>query len=93
MHVYIMTNKSNNVLYVGVTNDIKRRIEEHKQGINDGFTKKYNVVKLVYCEEITNADDAIRREKQLKSWTRQKKISLVQTLNPDWNDISDILNN
>ena len=92
MFVYIMTNKSNSVLYIGVTNDILRRIEEHKQGINDGFTKKYNVNKLVYCEEINNPDEAIQREKQLKKWSRQKKELLIQTLNPNWNDISNSLN-
>ena len=92
MHVYIMTNKSNHVLYIGITNDIKRRMEEHKQGINDGFTKKYNVSKLVYCEEISNADQAIQREKQLKKWSRQKKILLIENLNPAWNDISGTLN-
>ena len=73
MFVYILTNKSNSVLYIGTTNDIKRRLDEHRSGEIEGFTKKYNVFKPVYCEEIKSPEDAIKREKQLKKWTRQKR--------------------
>ena len=68
--VYIMTNKYNRVLYVGVTNDLNRRLYEHKNGLLEGFTKRYNVHKLVYCEETWNINDAIAREKEIKGWKR-----------------------
>ena len=86
MYVYIMTNKTNSVLYIGVTNDIVRRVREHKMQQIDGFTKKYNVTKLVYFEEFSDPHTAISREKQLKHWIRAKKIALIETKNPDWND-------
>ena len=85
--VYILTNKTNTVLYVGVTNDIKRRIFEHKENVNDGFTAKYNVNKLVYCEFTSNIESAIEREKQLKKWNREKKIKLIEEQNPEWKDL------
>jgi len=85
--LYIMTNKSNNVLSTGVTNDLKRRIYEHKAKLISGFTKKYNVNKLVYYEVFGDAYNAISREKQIKSGSRQKKINLVNNLNPKWSDL------
>ena len=92
MFVYILTNKSNSVLYIGTTNDIKRRLDEHRSGEIEGFTKKYNVFKPIYCEEIKNPEDAIKREKQLKKWTKQKKIKLIESLNPEWKDLSELIN-
>ena len=89
MFVYIMTNKSNSVLYIGVTNDIRRRIEEHRLGINDGFSKRYSICKLVYCEKYDDPNKAISREKQLKGWIRKKKDLLIESANPNWNDISE----
>ena len=78
--IYIITNKSNNVLYTGVTNDLKRRIFEHKEKIIDGFTRKYNVNRLVYYEISNNIENAILREKQIKAGSRQKKIDLINNL-------------
>ena len=86
MYVYILTNKVNSVLYIGVTNDLKRRVYEHKQEQIDGFTKKYHITKLVYFENFSDPYTAISREKQLKRWTRVKKNALIETKNPDWND-------
>ena len=87
-YVYMMTNKGNTVIYVGMTNDIQNRIWEHKQGINKGFTKQYGCTKLVYYEEYQWVQDAIAREKQLKAGSRQKKIDLINLENPEWNDLS-----
>jgi putative endonuclease len=87
--VYIVTNASNNVLYVGITNDLQRRIREHKRKIHDGFTSKYECNKLVYFEEYNQVQDAINREKQLKSGNRAKKIALIVTDNSNWKDLSD----
>ena len=88
-YVYIMTNYHETTFYIGVTNSIYRRIEEHKQHLNKGFTDKYNLEKLVYCEYFTNISDAISREKQLKAWRRQWKIDLIRSNNPDFKDISN----
>ena len=88
-YVYILTNRTNAVMYIGVTSDLSRRIYEHKNKMIDGFTKKYNVHKLVYIEEYSDVNDAIAREKQLKRWVRSKKNALVETLNPNWDDWSD----
>ncbi len=88
-YVYILTNKSNNVLYVGVTNDLIRRIFEHKNKLVEGFTKKYNLRKLVYYEATNDIEGAINREKQLKNWHRDWKINLIDQFNPDWKDLSD----
>ena len=88
MYIYFLTNKNNSVIYIGVTNDIKRRILEHKSGINDSFTKRYNVDKLIYLEEYSDPDQAIKREKQLKGWKRDKKIALINQFNPEWKDLS-----
>ena len=79
-----MTNAYNNVMYIGVTNDLRRRVSEHKLGMNEGFTKKYQVHKLVYCEHFTDIRAAIAREKQLKGWTRAKKNALVEATNQNW---------
>jgi len=87
-YVYILTNKSNKVLYTGVTNNILRRIYEHKAGFIKGFTKKYRVKKLVYFESFTNPNDAIAAEKKIKGWLRSKKIVLIESMNPNWKDLS-----
>ena len=89
-YVYILTNKTDAVMYIGVTNDLRRRLYEHKNEQIDGFTKKYNVHKLVYFEEYSEINTAISREKQLKHWVRSKKNALVQSKNPNWNDWSEI---
>ncbi|HCY77248.1 MAG TPA: excinuclease ABC subunit C [Ignavibacteriales bacterium] len=86
-YLYILTNWSNKVIYIGVTNNLQRRLYEHKNKLIDGFTKKYNLNKLVYYECFTNINDAIRREKELKKWRREKKNILVETMNPEWNDL------
>ena len=87
-YVYILTNWNNKVMYIGVTNDLERRVYEHKHKLVDGFTKKYNVSKLVYFETTTDVYAAISREKQLKNWSRKKKNQLVEKINPDWNEIA-----
>ncbi len=86
-YVYILTNEYNNVMYIGVTNDLKRRVYEHKTGLIDGFTKRYSVHKLVYAESCNDVYAAIAREKQLKRWRREKKNALVETVNPEWKEI------
>jgi putative endonuclease len=85
--VYIMTNRSG-TLYAGVTNNLERRVFEHKQKKIPGFTKKYNIDRLVYNEETPNIEEAIAREKQIKGWLRKKKIALIESLNPVWKDLS-----
>lgn len=87
-YVYILTNKTNNVLYIGMTGDIQRRISEHKSEMIDGFSKRYHTHKLVYFEEFSHPQEAIAREKQLKGYKRYKKILLIDTINPEWNDLS-----
>ena len=87
-YVYIMTNKSK-TLYTGISNNLIRRVYEHKNKLVEGFTKKYNIEKLVYFELFNNPDDAIRREKQIKGWLRKKKIDLIKSMNPEWKDLSD----
>ena len=88
-YVYILTNKNNRVMYIGVTNDLVRRLYKHKQELVDGFTKRYHVHKLVYYEQTTDVRSAIEREKQLKGWIRARKNELVETINPDWRDLSE----
>jgi|SRR3989344_3445941 len=88
-YVYILTNVSNNVLYTGVTNNLRRRIYEHKNKLIPGFTSKYNLNKLVYFESFNSINDAIENEKRIKGWLRSKKISLVDNFNPNWNDLSE----
>ena len=86
-YVYIMTNKSK-TLYTGVTNDLTRRVYEHKHKLIPGFTQKYNITKLVYYEETSDIHAAIAREKQSKGWLREKKINLIESMNPNWVDLS-----
>ena len=88
-YVYILANWNNEVLYIGVTNNLERRLYEHKMQLVDGFTKKYNVHKLVYYEYTSEVEAALAREKQLKGWTRKKKDSLIATMNPQWYDLSE----
>lgn len=90
-YLYIMTNNYNSVLYTGVTNDLQRRVYEHKSKSIEGFTKKYNITKLVYYEIFEDASTAISREKQIKAGSRQKKIDLVNSLNQEWKDLYDDL--
>ena len=88
-YVYFTTNKNNNVIYVAVTGNLLQRIYQHKNKIFAGFTKKYNVDKLVYYEIYNNIEDAIRREKQLKNWHREWKMRLIEEHNPEFNDLYD----
>ena len=87
--VYILANEYNNVLYIGVTNNLERRVNEHRSGMIEGFTKQYHVDKLVYYECCHDVRDAIAREKQLKHWNRQKKDLLEETMNPGWKDLGE----
>ena len=87
--MYILASQRNGTLYVGVTNDIGRRMYEHKAGIFEGFTKKYKIHHLVYAEEFQNIGDAIHREKCIKKWNRAWKLNLIEQLNPQWKDLSD----
>ncbi len=86
-YIYLLANKHNNVLYTGVTNDLIRRVYEHKNKLVAGFTKKYNVVRLVYYEVCGSIITAIEREKQIKGWSRKKKQDLINVLNPEWTDL------
>ncbi|MBP5616848.1 MAG: GIY-YIG nuclease family protein [Elusimicrobiaceae bacterium] len=86
--VYILTNHTNTVLYIGVTSNLERRIYEHKSGLLPGFSKRYKLCKLVHCESCSSILDAIRREKQLKSWRRSWKEELINRVNPQWKDLS-----
>jgi putative endonuclease len=88
-YVYIMTNKNNTVLYTGVTSDLVKRVYEHKNKLADGFTKKYNAVKLVYYEVFDDISEAIRREKQIKGGSRDNKVRLIESMNPRWDDLYD----
>ncbi|MBO5050611.1 MAG: GIY-YIG nuclease family protein [Clostridia bacterium] len=90
-YVYILSNWNHRVLYIGVTNDLKRRLYEHKNGLVDGFTKRYNVHKLVYFDATSDVYAAITREKQLKGWKRERKIKLIEEKNPKWDDLSKAL--
>lgn len=87
-YVYILTNLKNTVLYTGVTNHLRRRVEEHKNKTGSKFTSRYNVNKLIYYEIFNDIRMAIYREKQIKAGSRQKKIDLVNSLNPEWNDLA-----
>ena len=86
--VYLMGNKTRSVLYIGVTNDLERRVAEHKAHVLPGFTDRYNATDLLYAEECPRIDDAIAREKQLKGWSRKKKIALISSTNPAWKDLA-----
>lgn len=88
-YVYILTNKWNSVLYIGVTNDLGRRVYEHREKKVESFTIKYNVTKLVYYEVFPDALSAITREKQIKTGSRQKKIDMINDFNPLWEDLYD----
>ena len=88
-YVYILTNKSDRVMYIGVTNNLERRVYEHKQELIDGFTKRYHVHKLVYYEVTSDVRAAIEREKILKGWLRARKNALVESMNPEWRDLSE----
>ncbi len=90
-YVYFLTNWNNRVIYTGVTNDLNRRIYEHKNKLIDGFSKKYNLTKLVYIEETDDIKAAITREKEIKKWRREKKDKLVNQINPNWKDLSETL--
>ncbi len=87
-YIYILTNKYNTTFYIGVTNSITKRLFEHRTGLTDGFTKKYNLKKLVYLEEYNDIKEAIAREKQLKNWHRDWKLNLIRKMNPEFNDLS-----
>ena len=90
-YVYIMASKRNVTLYIGATNDLARRVDEHRQGMVSGFTKRYGVHRLVYYEEHGDVKDAIAREKQIKKWRRAWKMNLVEDVNPEWRDLCDLL--
>ena len=87
-YVYIMTNKKDGTLYTGVTNNLQRRVYEQKNKLLPGFTKRYNLSQLVYFDSTSDVNAAIAREKQIKGWLRTKKIELIETENPEWNDLS-----
>ena len=87
-YVYILTNKTNSVIYIGITNNLLRRLYEHKNKLLDGFTKKYNINKLVYFEQTSDINEAIKREKTLKKWNREWKIELIKKQNPEFKDLS-----
>ena len=86
-YVYILTSRRNGTLYIGVTNDLIKRIWEHKNHSKKGFTEKYNICQLIYFEQTNNINSAINREKQLKSWNRKWKLDLIEKVNPDWKDL------
>lgn len=86
-----MTNSDNRVIYSGITSNLTRRVYEHRNKLVEGFTKKYNVVKLVYYESFEEVEEAIKREKQIKAGSRQKKLDLINSMNPLWDDLYDCL--
>jgi len=88
-YIYILASQKNGTLYIGVTNDLMRRVWEHKNKVNKGFTSKYNVTKLVYYEEFDYIGEAILREKTLKKWKRKWKLELIESINPYWDDLYD----
>ncbi len=90
-YVYILSNKRNGTLYVGVTSNLVKRIFEHKEKVVNGFSAKYNLDLLVYYEEWWKIEEAIQREKQLKAGNRKKKLGLIESINPDWKDLSEYL--
>jgi putative endonuclease len=89
--VYILSNNAGTTLYTGVTNDLARRVFEHKEKYVDGFTKRYNVTRLVFYEVLDGPEEAITREKQIKGGSRAKKLALIRSLNPEWKDLSEEL--
>ena len=88
-YIYILTNKKYGILYIGVTSNLERRLQEHHSKIIKGFTSKYNLDKLVYYEHYNDVNESIVREKQLKGWKRDKKIELIDNINSDWKDLSE----
>ncbi len=86
-YVYILASKKNGTLYIGVTNNIIKRVFEHKNRLVDGFTKKYDVSKLVFFDEVSDVESAILKEKQMKKWKREWKIRLIEKDNPNWDDL------
>lgn len=86
-YVYIMSSRYR-AIYTDVTNDLMRRVNEHRHKLVDGFTKRYNMTRLVYFESFTHVRDAIAREKQIKAWSREKRIALIRSTNPEWNDLA-----
>jgi putative endonuclease len=90
--VYIVTNRRNGILYTGVTSNLARRAHEHRLGAGSGFTKRYRLARLVYAEQYSEIASAIQREKQIKHLTRAAKVRLIHSLNPDWDDLYDSLN-
>ena len=88
-YVYILANWNNKVLYIGVTNNLERRVYEHRQELIDGFSKRYHTHKLVYYEQTGDVKAALEREKQLKGWRREKKNALIEAVNPEWKDLSE----
>jgi len=87
-YVYILTNFKNSVFYIGVSNNLKRRVYEHKNKLVEGFSKKYNLYKLIYFEEYSNPSLAIEREKKLKRWKKEWKMTIIKKVNPDFKDLS-----
>ena len=87
--IYILANKNKTTLYIGVTNNLQRRLLEHMEGIGSKFTKRYNVHHLIYYEKFVDITKAIEREKQLKKWSRSKKEKLIESINPEWNFLDD----
>jgi putative endonuclease len=90
-YVYIVTNRRNGTLYLGVTSNLPRRAFEHREGVIDGFTKRYGLKKLVYYEDFDDIRDAIQREKNMKHWPRAWKVRLIHAMNPDWSDLYETL--
>ena len=89
--VYILASRRHGTLYIGITNDLRTRLEQHRLGLGSEFVRKYSVYRLVYVETYENAEDAIRREKQLKKWNRAWKLRLIEEKNPNWDDLYDTL--
>ena len=89
--IYFMSNRRNGILYVGMTNDVVRRAWEHREGVLEGFTKRYGLTRLVYFEEHGSIVDAIQREKNIKHWPRAWKVRLIEGANPDWSDLFETL--
>ena len=92
-YVYILASKAHGTLYIGMTNNIAGRVWQHRQGLVEGFTKRYNVHRLVYSESFARPIDAIQREKRLKKWNRAWKIRLIESVNPNWNDLYETVMN